>query len=396
MPKDKKALFVSYNAATEPLVRSQVLPYISALSQIGIKFYFLSFEKDFSQGADISKQLNDAGIEWIRLKFHSRPLLLAKWFDIKIGSIVVLWACLTKKIKIIHARGIMGACIAMIPAKLAGVKFIFDMKSSLAEAYRLNGRIKRESITYRMLVSLEKLCVLNSDEVIVETRTHKEELEKLFGGRKKVPRITVLPCCVDVQRFEEKKEHAYVQPGGDMRLVYLGSLSGWYMIPEMLDLFKALKTARLNSECLFLTDDKEGLVARIAKDKGLDGVTVTKAAYKDVPKNLWGATAGVLFKCPNERLDSFPIKIAEYLAAGLPIVINAGMGDVEDMIIKNRVGVVVRCLDEGSYARSVKELELLIKEGPALQKRCEALAAENLSSKFGLSIYEAVYKRILR
>jgi len=393
MEKAKRALFVSYNAATEPQVRSQVLPYISALSAHGIKFYLLSFEKDLAAGADISKQLRAAGIEWIRLRPHDNPLILAKPFDIKFGSFVVLWTCITKKINIVHARGIMGACISLVPAKLCGARFIFDMKSSLAEAYRLNGRIKKGSLMYKALAYLERLCVLNSDEVIVETNVHKEQLEKMAASRKRPPRITVLPCCVDIQRFVEKAEHTYVSAGGGMRLVYLGSLSGWYMVPEMISFFETVKQAHPGSEFLFLTDDKNGSLGRMIKERKLEGIRIAKAHYEDVPKNLWGATAGILFKWPNERLDSFPIKIAEYLAARLPIIINAGMGDVEDLIRRYRVGVVVEKHDDVSYEKAIGQLEELLREKEGMGRRCIDAARQNLSSSFGFFQYESIYKR---
>ena len=301
---------------------------------------------------------------------------------------------MTKKIGIVHARGIMGAVIGIIPAKLTGAKFIFDMKSSLAEAYRLNGRIKRGSFTYKAITFLERKVVLNSDEVIVETKAHKEELEKLFASGMRVPSISILPCCVDVERFIEKKDHAYIPEDGKTRIVYLGSLSGWYMLSEMLDLFKTLKKMRPDSEFFFLSDDKEGLIAGMAREKGVEGVIIKKVRYEDVPNNLWGMTAGILFKLPNERLDSFPIKIAEYLAAGLPIIINSGMGDVEDMVVKNRVGVLVDSCNEESYVKAVTDLDILLKEGIELQKRCEGLAARELSSSHGLSVYRRIYQSL--
>jgi glycosyltransferase involved in cell wall biosynthesis len=395
MPKDRNALFVSYNAATEPLVKSQVLPYLSALSATGIKFFFLSFEKDAAQGHAISEELSALDISWIRLKFHNKPALFAKPFDILCGEFAVLRTCMTKKIGVVHARGIMGACISIIPAKLLGARFVFDMKSSLAEAYRLSGRIKKDSVIYRVIAALERFCVLHSDEVIVETNLHKNELEKISAHSKKVPRITVLPCCVDVKRFNENGDHDYIRSGGAMKLVYLGSLSGWYMIPEMLEFFSALKRLRPGSEFLFLSDDKDGSLGRLIKDKKLGGVIITKVPYDHVPKSLWGATAGVLFKWPNERLDSFPIKVAEYLAAGLPVVINSGMGDVEDMVNNNRVGVVVGSCDEEAYIRAINELASLVSEGHRLQQRCESVSAKELSSSFGLSVYNAIYTRLL-
>jgi glycosyltransferase involved in cell wall biosynthesis len=167
------------------------------------------------------------------------------------------------------------------------------------------------------------------------------------------------------------------------------------MIPEMLEFFSALKRLRPGSEFLFLSDDKDGSLGRLIKDKKLGGVIITKVPYDHVPKSLWGATAGVLFKWPNERLDSFPIKVAEYLAAGLPVVINSGMGDVEDMVNNNRVGVVVGSCDEEAYIRAINELASLVSEGHRLQQRCESVSAKELSSSFGLSVYNAIYTRLL-
>ena len=43
--KTIKALYISYNAITEPIVQSQVIPYLRELSKKGIKFYLLTFEK---------------------------------------------------------------------------------------------------------------------------------------------------------------------------------------------------------------------------------------------------------------------------------------------------------------------------------------------------------------
>ncbi|MBN1526113.1 MAG: glycosyltransferase [Candidatus Omnitrophica bacterium] len=396
MPKDKRALFVSYNAATEPLVKSQALPYISALSAQGIKFYLMSFEKEPAAGADVSKELKDAGIGWIRLKFHHKPFIIAKPFDIKLGSLVALWTCITKKIDIVHARGIMSACISLVPAKLCGARFIFDMKSSLAEGYRLSGRIKRGSLTYKALAYLERLCVLNSDEVIVETNVHKGQLENMASSRKRPPRITVLPCCVDIERFAGNLQGAYPPSGGGIKLVYLGSLSGWYMLPEMLSFFEAVKKARPGSEFLFLTDDKDGSLGRMIKERKLEGVMIVKARYEDVPRYLRGATAGILFKRPNQRLDSFPIKIAEYLAAGLPVVINSGMGDVEELVSKNRAGVVVGSCDTGSYIAALGVLEDLVKEGGSMRERCGKVAAEHLPMSLGSSVYSAIYDRLMK
>lgn len=393
MEKIKRALFVSYNAAEEPVVRSQVLPYLQALSKDGVKFTLLTFEKDNSAGGKVEAELKSSGIEWVRMAFHSRPLFIAKPFDLISGMVKILWLCASRKFVLIHARGVMAAVMALVPAKLTGARLLFDMKSSLAEAYRLSGRLKARSILHRALVQLEKICVGSADEVIVETESHKRSLEKEIGPRKRMA-ISVLPCCVDMERFAAVVDKDIARTPGRLRLVYLGSLSGWYLVSEMLGFFKVLQRRFPGSEFHLLTVDREGFVKRLADEKKIEGVSAYALPYKDVPNQLVRSTAGILFKYPHERLDSFPIKVGEYLASGLPLVINHGMGDVEALVVDDRVGVVVRSFDGPSYSEAIDAFMALLKEGTSLKRRCIEAANRHLSLSYGFAQYRDIYRKV--
>lgn len=391
MSRDRRTLFVSYNATSEPLVKSQVLPYLKALSSEGVKFHLLSFEKGPGASDDVRDELRASHVDWIRLKFHNKPVFLAKCLDIKLGILATLWVSITRKVNVVHARGIMGAIISIIPARITGARFIFDMKSSLAEAYRLSGKIKEDGVYYKILDALERMCVSISDVVIVETRTHKDALLKLLSSKKTKPRIEVMPCCVEMSRFDIKEAPA-VKPADSIRLAYLGSISGWYMLPEMLSFFKEFKCRRRNTEMVFMTDDKEGCLKKAVCENGIDGVSVMNVPYKDVPARLSAATFAILFKWPYQRLDSFPIKVGEYLASGLPVIINAGMGDVELLIRENKIGVVVKSMDAAGFEKAFREMEDIIAELPAVRARCREVAAKRLSSSWALSLYRTVYE----
>lgn len=391
--KEKRALFVSYNAATEPIVKSQVLPYLGSLCRNGIKFFLLTFEKKDGGQKDLSDMLKRDDIEWAHLRFHKGSSLFWKAFDIIAGFFAVLRLCITKKINIVHARGVMAAAMSIVPSKMVGARFIFDMKSSLAEAYRLSGKIEEGSFYYKTLLFLEKVCILHSDEIIVETETHKRLTEKLISSRKKKASITVLPCCVETERFE-RDVTGRENNAGIKRLVYLGSLSGWYMLDEMLEFFRIMKERDGASEFLFLSNNDTTELARMIDSKKLDGVRIVKAAYGDVPSYLAGATAGILFKMPGERLDSFPIKVGEYLASGIPVIVNKGMGDVETMVKDGRVGIVVESFDRNGYSKAIDELDGLYSDKKEVAQRCREMAARRLSSSFGRASYESIYSRL--
>ncbi len=88
-----KALYISYNAITEPIVQSQVMPYLKRLSEKGIRFYLLTFEKkkmnndEKTKILDTLKKQSGSGsdIEWFHLNYHKSPTIPATGFDIVNG-----------------------------------------------------------------------------------------------------------------------------------------------------------------------------------------------------------------------------------------------------------------------------------------------------------------------
>jgi glycosyltransferase involved in cell wall biosynthesis len=96
----------------------------------------------------------------------------------------------------------------------------------------------------------------------------------------------------------------------------------------------------------------------------------------------------------------FPTKIGEYLAAGLPVVANKGIGDVEE-ILRGRgsetdgpVGVLVEEFTEEAYRRAVRDLLVLL-EDPSIRERCRRVAEEQLDlERIGWPRYRGLYERL--
>ncbi len=57
---------------------------------------------------------------------------------------------------------------------------------------------------------------------------------------------------------------------------------------------------------------------------------------------------------------SFPTKVGEAWAAGLPVVVNPGIGDLDAMVEQSSTGVVMRGFDSGCYEEAVGQLALLL------------------------------------
>jgi hypothetical protein len=78
----------------------------------------------------------------------------------------------------------------------------------------------------------------------------------------------------------------------------------------------------------------------------------------------------------------------------VPIVSNAGVGDTDDLLEKNDVGVIVRTFTAEAYAAAVDKVLKLWKD-PNICGKCRSVAAANFDLvKVGGIRYANVYKRI--
>jgi len=403
-----KTLFITYNSALEPLIQSQGIPYLKGLARKGVGCILLSFERPrrfnrsvFNEKVDALKhQLRSDGIEWHYRTYHKSPSIPATAFDIAQGILVSLYLVALRGVHIIHARGTVPAVMGCVVAKLLCRKFIFDVRGLMAEEYVDGGIWKKDGLVYVVTHYIEKKLLLCADGVVVLAETIRDFFNGSDGLLAK-KQIAVIPSCVDVERFCNGRRPAGVIRqrlglDGKFVFIYAGSVGTWYLIREMIDFFIAAKKIIHNAHFLILTQMDRELVKNYCRNKGvsLGDVTVSEAEYDDIPDYLAVGDAGIFFikPCFSKR-SSCPIKFAEYLAAGLPVVINAGIGDTDTMVQKHNVGVVIREFSRDSYVRGVDQLLGLMSEKVLLAERCSKAAKDLFSLDMGVFRYLDVYHK---
>ena len=87
-----RTLYLCYFGLREPLVQTQVLPYLRELISGGVDATLLTFEPDL-RGAWKAEEIEEwrarlqgQGIRWRSLPYHKRPSLPATVFDICAGA----------------------------------------------------------------------------------------------------------------------------------------------------------------------------------------------------------------------------------------------------------------------------------------------------------------------
>jgi len=95
-----------------------------------------------------------------------------------------------------------------------------------------------------------------------------------------------------------------------------------------------------------------------ARGIGEDQFTIRSVAASDVPSYLAAGDVGLSFIKPCfSKIASSPTKNGEYLACGLPLIINAGIGDSDSLVIDWQAGVLIKELNEPSFDRAYGELK---------------------------------------
>jgi glycosyltransferase involved in cell wall biosynthesis len=115
----------------------------------------------------------------------------------------------------------------------------------------------------------------------------------------------------------------------------------------------------------------------------------------EVPALLRRARLGISFRKPTfSQIAASPTKISEYLAGGLATVSNQGIGDTDELLEGERIGIVVRGFDRDTLARAAEQALALAGES-GIAARCRAAAKMHFDlGSVGGARYLNVYRRL--
>jgi glycosyltransferase involved in cell wall biosynthesis len=393
MPDKKvRCLYITFNGLLDPLGQSQVLPYIYDLANAGYDFDLISLEKSRSREAidNLRNDLNARGIAWYRLKYF-KFFTLGMLINIFQTFLLSFYLNLSKGIKIVHCRAYPPMFSVLPTKRLFGAKVIFDMRGFWPENLVDSGRIKPDSTHYKILKFLEKISIRVSDWVVTLTPESEEIVKEKFNYTGL--RTTWMPTCVDEEKFDVSGTNDFINK---FVLVYSGSLWSFYDVSAMADFFKVLKKKIKDAHFLILGNNEIEKLGELFDRKNIKkgDYTVLSLDSKDVPKYLKSSNLAVAFiyNYYSEKA-AFPTKVSEYLAAGLPVAISTQCGYLKDIIISNKVGVVLDKFDNDSLEAAIDNLILISKDDSA-SCRSKMVAERYLSKSKCINKYLEIYKSL--
>ncbi len=406
----RRVLFISYNGMLEPLGQSQVIPYLRELAKRGVEFTLLSFEraKAFtSDGArqcdELRQKLASQGIEWHWLRYHQRPSVPATIYDVLAGIRRASALVQKNRIEMVHARGHIPATIALALKKRFGTKMIFDLRGLMAEEYVDAGHWQKGSLPYRITKSTESQILAKTDAIVTLTERIWPIIREWQGLRGRAVHHEVVPCCVDLSLFkfneeDRRRRRAELKIDDRFTMVYSGSLDGWYLTEKMADFFAAFLKRKPDAHLLWLTTGSHDRVRELMKGRNVEprSFSVLSIASAEVPSYLAAADAGLAFikRCVS-KIASSPTKNGEYLACGLPLIINAGVGDSDVLINDWSAGVLVQDFTDEEFASAGRAIEEIVAEAD-VRARARSVAERLFDlTEIGAVRYASLYERVL-
>lgn len=374
-----KFLYITYDGLTDPLGRSQIIPYLTSLAGSGYSISVISAEKKYAytnSKVKILKILKDHNIKWHPVFYTKKPYIFSTLWDIiKIRRKAKL---LHKKHKfeVTHCRSYIPALTGLYLKKKYAVKFIFDMRGFYPDE-RIEGNTWKISnpvhkCIYRYFKRKENDFLKSADTIVCLTEKAKEIIygNPLFINNK--PQVEVIPCCADFHLFCPVTENSdrlnefrtmLGMIDTDFILSYSGSTGTWYMLDEMLRFFKCLSEKRENARFLIITQDNKTGILKQAYEQGIpkEKMIIASAEREEMPFLLGLSDLSVFFIKPVfSKKASSPTKMAELMAMGIPFISNRDVGDINEIIEATGAGMLVRDFSDDEYYKVIDKIDDLL------------------------------------
>jgi glycosyltransferase involved in cell wall biosynthesis len=251
---------------------------------------------------------------------------------------------------LVYERYSLWSYAAMEFAREQSIPAVLEMNAPLLEEntrrHLLIDRAKAEDATMRAFRAATVITTVS--------RQLAHIVEKHPSARGKVH---VIPNASDPNRFSSATPSLTRTP--DQFVVgFVGELQAWQGVSVLLSAFQLVADALPHSKLIIIGDgpEREPLERDVAA-KGLQNHVVFTGAVS--PHSIPGMLASLdVAVAPYPQLAGFyksPLKIFEYMAAGLPIVASR-IAQVQETLTHNRTGILVSPGDKESLAQALYDL----------------------------------------
>jgi glycosyltransferase involved in cell wall biosynthesis len=383
-------LFISYWSYHDGLTQGTVIPNLQVLRSISqVKTIVLcTIERDHEMQAESTS-------EFIHVPLFSRnyrSVVINKINDYITFSREIRALLRTYDIKIVICRSSLAGSLGYLATRFTEIPFIVESFEPHAEYMRESGVWYRYDVRYVVEKIFERLQLSNAKFLISVATAYQQELESRGVSPKK---MVVVPCVIDRRKFRRQPNDIRKMIGikDDATVgIYAGKFGGLYLSQEAFAIFRQAANIFEKFFLIILSPNEKSSIERLLRNHGFSekDFYVGVASHDDVPKFLSASDlAFATYKpSPSKRFLS-PIKVGEYWACGLPVLLTDAIGDDADIINDSNCGATF-LLNDASVCSALKKIKDQLTDA-TIRERCIRLAEKYRAP----SILKNAYLRIL-
>jgi glycosyltransferase involved in cell wall biosynthesis len=333
-PEMRTLLFLDYWSLNEPLTQATVLPTLQMVlaERLADRIILVTVERGahaVEEGGDLAP-----GIHHVPLTASRWPLRpAARGWDLVRMVPRVAHIVRREKAGFIMARGVVAGGYAHFVSRITHVPYAVDYFEPHNRYMTDVGEWREGGPLDRGLAWLIRQQVRTARRIVTVSSNHRAMLLAQGAGP---GRVLTAPCPVDPARMrfdaEDRKRVRERLGWGDARIgIYVGKFGGLYHREHAFRAFaEAQRIIGDRFAMIILSPDPGSEVRAGLKAAGFSGdrFFIHHAAHKDVAEHLSAADMafGIYRGTPSSACIS-PLKVGEYWANGLPVLLTRGVGD---------------------------------------------------------------------
>jgi len=394
--KRVRLLYLTYNEnlVGSGILRVQVRKMLESLTRLeGVEAIrlvsFISARLKSRQQVAFDQLAKVLSAQGIDLKLRLMPVATAWGWPAMLLMQPFCSGVLTHDIKefrptVVHSRGYAAGWLLDKASKSLHVPHVFDPRGSYPEEMVKNGQWSENGPSYRNWKTIEARLIRDSAVTVGVTPLFRDEFR-----HRGAPRSVFIPNRCDLASFPEPEVRISSR---EPLMVFTGEMdSNWYApefvgkhflhLSQVVPALKLLVVTRKDPAFIREGFRKAGVPDDAWKSKGV--------RPEEVPEVLASASLGLMVQ---DYDNSWPVKFAEYLAAGIPVVLNRREESLMSSIVeKERLGVVVEADRPQTYAAILDVLDDL----PAYRQRCRDFAVKHLGIELTAKQYLRLYRSVV-
>jgi glycosyltransferase involved in cell wall biosynthesis len=341
---------------TNPAVQSQAVSIALALrSGLEVPVSYWGFMKAdpllHDQAENIRSELNREGIETNLFVIKREKGIVAV---LKLLALVTfrLRKQLKKQPGQVLVRNLYGAQLAYVATLgVKGASYTVDLRGHTGAEWEMTGVMRTGSLKAKLFYCWERFLLKHASSVLCVSSVLADYVEETT---KQKTQCFVIPSCLD--KMLEKELEASQTVGESVKsdqitLAYAGTVTSWNRVDTMVTFFERLSTLLPKVHFLCITTHVEKAKESFASTK-LDSVnySIIRVPHEEIISTLRKADVGLLLRDKSMvNQVASPVKAAEYMTAGLAVVVSDGVGDLSDSVKENQLGLVLDSLDPEAW-----------------------------------------------